>query len=145
MHAVPNVSMSTHCVTCFTNQVQGLFCIHHLQGSVKLFVEVNDKDLIFDDHVDDVYVTISRTPSSVFTSRVTYTGIHGNSRIELSFRVQCDSNFYGSNCATFCVARDDSGGHYACGPNGERICLAGWSEPSSDCTTRKLMHHLHFH
>ena len=100
-----------------------------------LFIEVEDNDLVFDDHVDDVYVTITRNPSSSFSSRQTYTGVHGNSRIELSFRVQCTANFYGSNCATHCVPRDNSQGHYSCGSNGERICLSGWSEPASDCTT----------
>ena len=102
---------------------------------MRLLIEVEDNDLFFDDHIDDVYVTITLTPSSSFTSRQTYTGIHGNSRIELSFRVQCAANFYGSNCATRCVARDDSGGHYTCGSNGQRICLSGWSGPASDCTT----------
>jgi hypothetical protein len=103
---------------------------------VRLFIEVEDYDSFnSDDHVDDVYVTITRAPSSSFSSRRAYNGIHGNSRIELSFRVQCMANFYGSDCATRCVPRDDSGGHYRCGSNGERICLSGWSEPTSDCTT----------
>ena len=104
-----------------------------------MFIEVEDYDSFnADDHVDDVYVTITLAPSSSFTSRRAYNGIHGNSRIELSFRVQCTSNFYGSNCATYCVPRDDSGGHYSCGVNGQRICLSGWSGPSSGCITRKL-------
>ena len=113
--------------------------MNYVQGTVRLFIEVEDNDFWnSDDHVDDVYATITRNPSSSFSSRRVYTGIHGNSRIELSFRVQCAANFYGSDCATFCVARDDSGGHYRCGSNGERICLSGWSGPSSSCTTRKL-------
>ena len=103
---------------------------------MRLFIEVEDYDSFnSDDHVDDIYVTISLTPSSSFTSRTAYNGVHGNSRIELSFRVQCTTNFYGSNCATYCVARDDSGGHYSCGSNGEKLCLSGWSDPTTDCTT----------
>ena len=89
------------------------------------------------DHIDDIYVTITRSPGSSYSSRGSYTGIHGNSRIELSFRVQCGTNYYGSNCATYCVARDDSGGHYTCGTNGQKICRSGWS--SSYCTTRKSL------
>ena len=105
-----------------------------------LFIEVEDYDSFnADDHVDDIYVSISRTPSSTFSSRAAYNGVHGNSRIELSFRVQCGRNFYGSNCSTYCVARNDSGGHYTCGINGERVCLSGWSEPSTSCTTRGLL------
>ena len=108
---------------------------YHVQGTVTLFIEVEDNDPFFDDHVDDVYATITQSPSSSFSSRQTYTGVHGNSRIELSFRIQCTANFYGSNCATHCVPKDDSGGHYGCGSNGERICLSGWSELARDCTT----------
>ena len=115
-----------------------LWC-NYVQGTVRLFIEVEDYDSFnADDHVDDVYVTITRTPSSSFSSRQAYNGIHGNSRIELSFRVQCTANFYGSDCATRCVPRDDSQGHYRCGSNGQRICLSGWSGPSTSCTTRKL-------
>ena len=106
---------------------------------MRLFIEVEDHDdFEDDDHVDDVYVTITQSPSSSFSLGQTYTGIHGNSMIVLSFRVQCAANFYGSDCATHCVPRDDSQGHYRCGSNGERICLSGWSGPSSSCTTRKL-------
>ena len=106
---------------------------------MRLFIEVEDYDSFnSDDHVDDIYATISLTPSTSFTSRTAYNGIHGNSRIELSFRVQCKTNFYGSNCATYCVAMDDSGGHYSCGISGQKICLNGWSGSSSNCITRKL-------
>ena len=88
-----------------------LYCVQTIQGTVRLFIEVEDYDIFnSDNHIDDIYVTITLTPSSSFTSRRAYTGIHGNSRIELSFRVQCRSSFYGSNCATRCVARDYSGG-----------------------------------
>ena len=103
---------------------------------MRLFIEVEDYDSFnSDDHVDDIYAAISLTPSSSFTSRTAYNGVHGNSRIELSFRVQCKTNFYGSNCATYCVARDDSGGHYSCGSNGEKLCLSGWSDPTRNCIT----------
>ena len=98
-----------------------------MQGTVKLFIEVVDHDsLSSNDHVDDIYVTITLTPSSSFTSRRAYTGIYGNSRIVLSFRVQCMSNYYGSDCATYCVPRDDSEGHYSCRLNGQKICLNGY-------------------
>ena len=109
-----------------------------LQGDVTLYIKVEDYDFFSsDDHVDDVYVPISLVPSSSFSSTTRYNGVNGNSRIELNFRVQCTSNYYGSNCATYCLRRDDSGGHYTCGSNGEKICLSGWSDPSTDCTTRK--------
>ena len=104
---------------------------------MRLFIQVVDYDPFnSDDHIDDVYVTIRRSPSSSFSSRRTYTGRYGISRIELSFRVQCDSNYYGSDCATYCIATDNSNGHYTCGANGDKVCLRGWSNPSSSCRTR---------
>lgn len=111
-----------------------------MQGTVKLYIEVVDYDPYnSNDHIDNVYVTISLMPNSTFTPRRQYTGIYRNSRIELSLRLQCSSDLYGNNCTTFCVARNDSEGHYSCGLNGEKICLSGWSEPSSNCTVRKSL------
>ena len=107
-----------------------------MQGSFQLYVEVFDEDPFDDSRVDDIYVDSSLSTSSSFTAEQWYPGDHG-SRIRLSFRVQCTADFYGSNCAIFCVAQDDSGGHYTCGSGGERICLSGWSDPSGNCLTRK--------
>lgn len=109
-----------------------------MQGAIKLYIEVEDYDSITsNEHVDDIYVTISLVPNSTFTPRETFIGDSGNSRIELSFRVQCSNNLYGNNCTTFCVTRNDSGGHYTCGANGQMLCLSGWSEPLSNCSIRK--------
>ena len=111
-----------------------------MQGAVRLFIQVEDYDPIgSNDHIDDVYVTIMLTPNSSFNSRTAYVGITENSRIELSFRLQCTNSFYGSNCTTFCMPRNDSEGRYECGPDGERICLSGWSDPSRNCTVCKLI------
>ena len=106
---------------------------------MQLYIEVRDYDSFnSNDHVDDIYANISLTPNSSFTLITTYNGVYGNSKIELSYRLQCGSNFYGNSCTTFCMARDDSEGHYSCGPDGEKICLSGWSDPSTDCKTCKL-------
>ena len=118
--------------------------IKTMQGTVRLFIQVEDYDPIgSNDHIDDVYVTIMLTLNSSFNSRRAYIGITENSRIELSFRLQCTNSFYGSNCTTFCMSRNDSEGHYDCGPDGERICLSGWSDPSRNCTICKLQYALH--
>ena len=55
-----------------------------------------------DDHVDDIYTDISRDPSTEFSSVMPYTGSHGNSMIELSFRVQCAGGHGGRNCDQIC-------------------------------------------
>ena len=41
-------------------------------------------------------------------------------------KVYCNTNYYGSDCATFCGSRDDALGHYTCNPStGSKICLHG--------------------
>lgn len=53
------------------------------------------------------------------------TGRRSSTRILV--RVYCDANYYGADCNTYCVGRDDSRGHYRCDDNtGNKICLAGW-------------------
>ena len=83
-------------------------------------------------YVDDLYIELSLGVSDSFTPVFWYNGDHG-SRIRLSFRVQCNANFYGSNCATECVPTDGSSGHYTCADDGEKICRSGWSDPSQNC------------
>ena len=112
--------------------------LYTAQGAVRLYIKVEDYDSYnSNDDVDNVDVTITLMPNSTFTPRQWYTGVYGNSRIELSFRLQCGSNLYGSNCTTFCVARNDSEGHYSCGSDGQKMCLMGWTEPTNNCTVRK--------
>ena len=104
------------------------FIVMFVQGQVQFYIEVVDNDDTDpDDHVDDIYVDISLSPSASFSQVMSYNGDHGNGRIELSFRVRCEESFYGQNCTTFCQPTDDSSGHYTCGPNGERICFQGYS------------------
>ena len=84
-----------------------LLYIQILQGTVRLFIRVDDYgqfNFTTNDHVNDIYVTITLTPNSSFTSTRAYNSVNGMSTIELSFRLQCTSNFYGSDCATYCVA-----------------------------------------
>ena len=112
------------------------------KDSFQLYIEVFDYDPIFppDDHVDDVYIVETLSPSSSFTSETWYTGVNGSSEIRLSFRVQCDATFYGSDCATYCVDTDVNGvGHYTCDFNGQKICLSGWTDANYNCLTRKKL------
>ena len=114
------------------------FFFFFVQGQAQLYIEVVDNDdPDSDDHVDDIYVDISLSPSASFSQVMSYNGNHGNGRIELSFRVQCEASFFGQNCTTFCQPTDDSTGHYTCGPNGEIVCLQGWQGATTNCLTRK--------
>lgn len=110
------------------------------QGRFQLYVQVWDEDGRYDDKVNDIYIQNYLTVSSSWTRQYTF---YGNSNrytvwIRMSFRVRCNSNYYGSNCATYCVPTDNSNGHYTCGSNGQKICRSGWSNPSGNCRTRKL-------
>ena len=51
----------------------------------------------------------------------------------MNFSAACNPDYYGSRCNVFCQAMNDSGGHYTCGSNGEKICLEGWTEPFYNC------------
>lgn len=60
---------------------------------------------------------------------------------------ECDQNFQGLHCNmcanhyfpeevcnVFCDPRNDSGGHFRCDPvTGEKICLAGYRDPPTNC------------
>ena len=72
-----------------------------------------------------------------FSLQREYTGEHSNSHITFSFSISCDSNFYGSDCATYCVPTDSSQGHYSCDSStGEKICRSGWTDSDNNCLTR---------
>ncbi|CAJ0950923.1 unnamed protein product, partial [Mesorhabditis belari] len=51
--------------------------------------------------------------------------------IDFSLRVRCADHFFGDGCDLFCETSKsfDSTGkfNYSCGPEGERLCSAGWS------------------
>lgn len=44
-----------------------------------------------------------------------------------SYRVTCQPNYFGDQCNILCRPRDDVYGHYNCSPQGDIVCLAGWS------------------
>ena len=103
-----------------------------------MLVTVNDIDGNSDDLVDKVFVQVSSLDlSSNFTDPSEYVGYYGSGNITLKFRVNCGENFYGSQCNIFCEPTDNSTGHYTCNSNGGKVCLDGWTDASSDCTTGK--------
>ena len=73
---------------------------------------------------------------SISTAFVVGDYIGGNDigLLRLSFRVTCTENFYGSDCATLCVERDDELGHYTCDSKGNIVCREGFQNPSTNCT-----------
>ncbi len=93
-----------------------------------------DIDISAYDHVDDMYIDISLTPSTSYTGYNFYTGVYGNSRIELRFRVQCKPDYYGDDCTRYCVGNEDQ---YTCDHDGTRVCLPGWTD--SECSIRECV------
>ena len=52
-------------------------------------------------------------------------------------RVFCEMDWYGTDCNTYCVPRDDKDGHWTCDASENAVsvkkCLQGWKGPN--CTT----------
>ena len=50
--------------------------------------------------------------------------------------VTCIPDYYPAGiCTTFCQPRDDSLGHFTCNSLGERVCLSGYTDSSTNCVT----------
>ena len=82
-------------------------------------------------------IDLELDPGTNFTERTTYTGIYNISGLgfDMSFRVQCADNFFGSNCTTFCEPVE---GVYTCDGEGRVVCLHDNQDPATNCTTCSL-------
>ncbi|KAJ7351720.1 hypothetical protein OS493_035784 [Desmophyllum pertusum] len=93
-----------------------------------------------DDLADHIEYDVANVPAqkdlqSAVAKSVTLTGKRSSTRILV--RVYCDADYYGTDCYTYCIGRDDSTyGHYKCDDaTGNKVCLTGWR--GQDCKTRK--------
>ena len=82
--------------------------------------------------IDEFYYDGSVVP---ITDVIPLTGEHGIAQIIIQMFYRCAANFYGSSCVTYCQERDDERGHYTCTPDGSRLCLGGYVDPTTNCTT----------
>ena len=87
-----------------------------------------------DDDVDIFLIDTNLTSGIDFSVPTTYIGMNGFGRIELSFRLNCTENYYGPDCATFCMERNDDQGHYTCDSDGSIVCQLGYQDPVTNCT-----------
>ena len=95
----------------------------------------NDDPRFGDERIDRFPLpVIFLSPSPVFTNPMTFVGDDGRANITLSFQVECATDFYGLDCATFCQYTDNENGHYSCNGDGTKMCLTGYQNPQSDCT-----------
>ena len=100
-----------------------LFSVYDLDGTVSIS---ESSDL-----VDNIFITPQLSAHASFTSVITYMGNY--SMLDISFRLVCGGDYYGSKC-TFCVDTNDTSGHYTCDNNGKKTCLDGYQNITSDCT-----------
>ena len=115
----------------------------YLQVSFQLFIRARDEDNPGrDDDLDDIFISQSRQPNTGFSQEQEYFGAKRDVSIRLSYRITCQTNFYGSDCATFCLAQnDDFNGHYTCNSDGSLQCRDGYENPSNNCRDSKLNQH----
>ena len=90
------------------------------------------------DHVIDYFVlnftiTVGQTRANqiidgtFFRSDVTFT---------VSLNLACVADFYGPNCSVYCRPANSSDmGHYTCLSNGSRLCLPGYLNETTNCTS----------
>ena len=114
-----------------------------LQGRIQVgfIVQATDNDRICirtDSIIGRVFINLDETnayPGDNFTTPTVHTGLDDSSmKVELSFRVSCAENYYGPSCTVFCQDSDDDiTGHYYCDDDGNRVCLDGYQNPSTNC------------
>lgn len=120
-----------------------------MQGSVKLYVQVDDVDppdqgmedsssLVaqFDVPID---ISLGDNRSARVERNTPYPDriFHGTF-LYLTIELNCGDNFYGPECAKFCEPRNDEKGHYICDENGNIVCLEEFQNEASNCTECSL-------
>ena len=103
-------------------------------------MEVIDYDVIGDDELVDVFVIT--VDVMAFSDLQNYTGEYGYGTLQVSFIATCTEHYFGLDCATFCEERDDELGHFTCDGEGNKVCLQGYQNPTTNCT--ECMLHLFF-
>ena len=69
-------------------------------------------------------------PSDSFTNEA-ITVHFSQGDITLRFRVQCTSNYFGSDCNTHCVSTD----RFTCDSNGDIVCREGYFSEATNCSS----------
>lgn len=106
---------------------------------MELLVRVDDVDFPGEENLgsDDSLVAFFVIPinATLGKSPVIYRDIRfQGSFLGLSSNMTCSPDFYGEDCTTVCVQRDDALGHYICDGQGHIECIAGYQDPFTNCT-----------
>ena len=102
------------------------------QGGFQLFFEARDDDAGVSgaDHLEDIFINLS-LPVDGFVSNI-YNG--NRVTVNMYFFVNCQDDYYGRDCSTFCVPQNNQNGHYTCDEDdGSIICLPNYYGP--ECRT----------
>ena len=137
------------CYLIYSIDSMGLFyslSCKFMQISFQLFIRAKDHDdwiLNSDDDLDDIFINQFQEPNKGYSRPAEYYGINHRVSVHLRYRIDCQPNFYGRNCATFCVAQnDDVNGHYTCNSaDGSIQCRHGYKNPSNNCRDSKLVNY----
>ena len=116
----------------------------YMQVSFQLFIRARDEDkpIGSDDDLDDIFINQSIQPNTGYSQVTEYLGNSEKVSVHLRYQIYCQPNYYGTNCATFCVAQNDNmNGHYTCNnADGSIQCRDGYENPSNNCRDSKLLH-----
>ena len=114
--------------------------VHSLQGTFQLYIKAIEVDPpgFPDAHLDDIFINRALEVNTNFTGTERHNGTSvfmNRTIVDVRFRVMCQQDYYGADCATFCLAQSDSvNGHYTCNSYGSIQCLEGFKNPSNNCT-----------
>ena len=109
-----------------------------------MFIPAYDRDIGFDDLLDNIFIETALTENNNYTTVEEFTGEMSKVSVNMTFRViMCQENFYGADCASFCLAQDDDeNGHYTCNSDGSFQCRDGFENPINNCRDGRSDHDL---
>jgi hypothetical protein len=113
----------------------------------KVYIEDDDQPYTDNDPLDGMVQNLTLTPNPNWSSPTATTiiiyGLRNKDKTTLSmtYKCYCNNYYFGPTCSVNCVAQNsDNNGHYTCDPNtGAKICLSGYTDPSTDCTQKTLV------
>lgn len=105
---------------------------NHWPGALLLKVAIFDRRTSSDELVDNLHALLEAEPGQGKQIEM-----RSKTILTVNFTVQCDKDFYGPLCSTFCVPQDNKIGHYSCDTaTGALVCHSGWK--GRFCTDKVL-------
>ena len=105
---------------------------HTSKGSAQMLIGVTESGT--DQLIDNIFIELNLTANDPFIPLESFTGLLDQATIDLQFRIMCAFDYFGMDCNSFCVGKNNTDAHYSCGEDGEMVCLQGYQNESSNCT-----------